>query len=148
MKPMKISIKFDLICTEDALKSLSFTTNDQPQRPLTVLEKQVKAQLLEYFQGQRKTFDLPLMPDGTAFQKQVWTELLKIPYGETRTYSDIAIAIGRPNASRAVGNAINKNPIAIIIPCHRVIGKDGNLRGYAGGLELKEMLLRLEGNLS
>lgn len=148
MKPMKISLKLDLICSEDAIVSLSFRTDEEPQRPLTALEQQVKEQLQEYFEGSRSSFDLPLAPEGTDFQKLVWEELLKIPYGESRTYSEIAVAIGRPKASRAVGNAINKNPIAIIIPCHRVIGKDGNLRGYAGGLELKEMLLRLEGNLS
>ena len=148
MKPMKISLTLDLICSEDAIVSLSFRTDEEPQRPLTALEQQVKEQLQEYFEGSRSSFDLPLAPEGTDFQKLVWEELLKIPYGESRTYSEIAVAIGRPKASRAVGNAINKNPIAIIIPCHRVIGKDGNLRGYAGGLELKEMLLRLEGNLS
>lgn len=148
MKPMKISLTLDLICSEDAIVSLSFRTGEEPQRPLTALEQQVKEQLQEYFEGSRSSFDLPLAPEGTDFQKLVWEELLKIPYGESRTYSEIAVAIGRPKASRAVGNAINKNPIAIIIPCHRVIGKDGNLRGYAGGLELKEMLLRLEGNLS
>jgi methylated-DNA-[protein]-cysteine S-methyltransferase len=148
MKPMKISLKLDLICSEDAIVSLSFRTGEETQRPLTALEQQVKEQLQEYFEGRRSSFDLPLSPEGTDFQKLVWEELLKIPYGESRTYNEIAVAIGRPKASRAVGNAINKNPIAIIIPCHRVIGKDGNLRGYAGGLELKEMLLRLEGNLS
>jgi len=148
MKPMKISLTLDLICSEDAIVSLSFRTGEETQRPLTALEQQVKEQLQEYFEGSRSSFDLPLAPEGTDFQKLVWEELLKIPYGESRTYSEIAVAIGRPKASRAVGNAINKNPIAIIIPCHRVIGKDGNLRGYAGGLELKEMLLRLEGNLS
>lgn len=148
MKPMKISLTLDLICSEDAIVSLSFRTGEETQRPLTALEQQVKEQLQEYFEGRRSSFDLPLAPEGTDFQKLVWEELLKIPYGESRTYSEIAVAIGRPKASRAVGNAINKNPIAIIIPCHRVIGKDGNLRGYAGGLELKEMLLRLEGNLS
>lgn len=148
MKPMKISLTLDLICSEDAIVSLSFRTGEETQRPLTALEQQVKEQLQEYFEGSRSSFDLPLAPEGTDFQKLVWEELLKIPYGESRTYSEIAVAIGRPKASRAVGNAINKNPIAIIIPCHRVIGKDGKLRGYAGGLELKEMLLRLEGNLS
>lgn len=148
MKPMKISLKLDLICSEDAIVSLSFRTGEETQRPLTALEQQVKEQLQEYFEGSRSSFDLPLAPEGTDFQKLVWEELLKIPYGESRTYNEIAVAIGRPKASRAVGNAINKNPIAIIIPCHRVIGKDSSLRGYAGGLELKEMLLRLEGNLS
>ena len=101
-------------------------------------------QLDEYFGGMRKAFDLPLNPTGTEFQKRVWNELAKIPYGETRTYKEIAKAMGNENSSRAVGNANNKNPIAIIIPCHRVIGTSGKLVGYAGGLEKKKKLLEME----
>jgi methylated-DNA-[protein]-cysteine S-methyltransferase len=104
-------------------------------------------QLDEYFQRTRKTFSLKLIPEGTEFQQQVWQELLKIPYGETVTYQDIAVALRNPNASQAVGNANAKNPIAIIIPCHRVIGNDGKLTGYAGGLWRKEWLLKHEGAL-
>lgn len=104
-------------------------------------------QLDEYFQGERTTFSLKLIPKGTAFQQQVWQQLLKIPYGETATYQDIAVALGKPNASQAVGNANANNPIAIIIPCHRVIGNDGKLTGYAGGLWRKEWLLKHEGAL-
>ncbi len=101
-------------------------------------------QLEEYFDGKRKTFSLPLNPDGTEFQKKVWKELLKIPYGETRCYQDLAIGIGNEKASRAIGMANHNNPIAIMIPCHRVIGKNGSLVGYAGGIETKIELLELE----
>ena len=101
-------------------------------------------QLEEYFEGKRKDFNLPLNPKGTSFQQKVWSCLYSIPYGETRTYKDIAKQVGDENASRAVGNANNKNPVPIFIPCHRVIGADGSLTGYAGGLKLKEKLLNLE----
>lgn len=104
-----------------------------------------EAQLREYFAGARRTFDLPLAPHGTAFQQRVWTALRAIPYGETRTYGELAAAIDSPNASRAVGMANHRNPIPIIIPCHRVIGANGTLTGYAGGLEIKRRLLALEG---
>ena len=101
-------------------------------------------QLCEYFDGKRKKFDVPLNPIGTPFQELVWKALLKIPYGETRSYKDIADAIGKPKACRAVGMANNKNPIWIIIPCHRAIGADGSLTGYGGGIEMKRRLLELE----
>lgn len=104
-----------------------------------------EAQLREYFAGERRTFDLPLAPHGTAFQQRVWAALRAIPYGETRTYGELAAAIDSPNASRAVGMANHRNPIPIIIPCHRVIGANGTLTGYAGGLEVKRKLLALEG---
>ena len=104
-----------------------------------------EAQLREYFAGARRTFDLPLAPHGTAFQQRVWAALRTIPYGETRTYGELAAAIDSPNASRAVGMANHRNPIPIIIPCHRVIGANGTLTGYAGGLEIKRRLLALEG---
>ena len=104
-----------------------------------------EAQLREYFAGARRTFDLPLAPHGTAFQQRVWAALRAIPYGETRTYGELAAAIDSPNASRAVGMANHRNPIPIIIPCHRVIGANGTLTGYAGGLEIKRRLLALEG---
>ena len=102
------------------------------------------AQLSEYFAGRRTKFDLKLAPKGTAFQQAVWKELLKIPYGQTRSYKELAIAIGKPKAARAVGMALNKNPIPLIIPCHRVIGSNGSLTGFALGLETKKWLLRLE----
>lgn len=103
-------------------------------------------QIYEYLNRKRKYFDLPLKPIGTEFQTTVWNELLKIPYGEICSYQDIAIRIGTPKATRAVGGANNKNPIFIIIPCHRVIGKNGSLTGYADGLDLKKYLLELEKN--
>jgi methylated-DNA-[protein]-cysteine S-methyltransferase len=101
-------------------------------------------QLSEYFEGKRTRFELPLDIDGTPFQKSVWTELLRIPYGETRSYGDIAKALGKPAAARAVGMANHNNPVAIVIPCHRVVGQNGSLTGYAGGLHLKEQLLSIE----
>lgn len=101
---------------------------------------------MEYFNGQRKSFDLPLNPKGTEFQKKVWNALLNIPYGSTCSYKDIAVNIGNEKACRAVGGANNKNPIFIIIPCHRVIGKNGSLVGYGGGLDIKLKLLELEQN--
>lgn len=101
-------------------------------------------QLTEYLNGERKKFDLPLAPEGTPFQKSVWEALCSIPYGETRSYSEIAKIIGNPLACRAVGMANHRNPIAILIPCHRVIGANGSLTGYAGGLEIKQFLLQLE----
>ena len=106
------------------------------------------AQIEEYLDGRRKSFDVPLLAEGTPFMRLVWDALLGIPYGETRSYKDIAAAVGRPGAMRAVGMANNRNPIALIIPCHRVIGADGSLTGYAGGLELKRRLLDLEAGAS
>ncbi len=103
-----------------------------------------KRQLLEYFGGERKDFTVPFCLIGTSFQQSVWKELQTIPYGETRTYQQIACSLGKDNAVQAVSNAIAKNPILILIPCHRVIGKDGKLHGYSGGLELKKSLLELE----
>ena len=127
--------------------------NDDPKRvrlgslvedvghPILCLAEQ---QLGEYFAGARKSFDLPLDFAGTPFQKKVWSELLNIPFGQTRTYGQIANSIGKPRAFRAVGAANGKNPISIVAPCHRVIGKDGSLTGFAGGLEAKECLLGIE----
>lgn len=102
------------------------------------------AELMAYFHGSLQAFDFPIMPEGTAFQKAVWEALRKIPYGETRTYGGIAAAIGNPGAARAVGHACNQNPIWIAIPCHRVLGADQSLTGYAGGTDLKKKLLELE----
>ena len=102
-------------------------------------------QLEEYFQGRRKDFDLPLAAAGTQFQQSVWRALIAIPYGEVRSYGDIAKAIKRPRAVRAVGAANGRNPLPIVVPCHRVIGSNGALTGFAGGLQAKRTLLRLEG---
>lgn len=104
-----------------------------------------REQLLEYLNGARKEFDLPLAPSGTPFQEKVWAALLGIPWGQTRSYRDIALAADCPRGFRAVGLANRRNPIPIFIPCHRVVGADGSLTGYGGGLELKRALLELEG---
>ena len=106
--------------------------------------EEVAKQLDEYFAGKRTKFELNISPKGTAFQKKVWAELLKIPYGKTKSYQEIAEAVGKPNAQRTVGSACNKNPILLIIPCHRVISKTGKLTGFACGLKKKEVLLDLE----
>ncbi|MCC6162810.1 MAG: methylated-DNA--[protein]-cysteine S-methyltransferase [Acidobacteria bacterium] len=105
------------------------------------------AQLAEYFVGARRTFDLPLAPVGTPFQTQVWLTLATIPYGETISYATLATRVGRPAASRAVGAANGRNPLPIVLPCHRVIGTDGSLTGFGGGLPTKRFLLELEGAL-
>lgn len=110
----------------------------------TELIKKAYTQLEEYLSGKRTEFDIEIEMIGTEFQKKVWKELLNIPYGETRSYKDIAIAIGNGKACRAVGNANNKNPIAIIVPCHRVVGSNGSMTGYAGELDIKEKLLKIE----
>jgi methylated-DNA-[protein]-cysteine S-methyltransferase len=106
---------------------------------------QTVRQLEEYFAGTRRDFDLELAPHGTAFQLAVWDALLAIPYGETTSYGEIARGVGRPNAVRAVGQANGRNPIAIVVPCHRVIGSDHSLTGYGGGIDRKRFLLGLEG---
>jgi len=104
----------------------------------------IARQLAEYFAGTRKAFDLPMAPRGTEFQKRVWSELVRVPYGETVSYAELAKRAGSPGAARAVGRANATNPIAIVVPCHRVIGADGSLTGYAYGVELKRGLLDLE----
>lgn len=111
--------------------------------PDAVIEK-ARAELEEYFAGKRQSFSVALKPQGTAFQKRVWAALREIPYGKTASYGEIADKIGNKKACRAVGMANNRNPIAIIIPCHRVVGAGGSLTGYAGGLDKKEFLLKLE----
>jgi methylated-DNA-[protein]-cysteine S-methyltransferase len=113
----------------------------QAQTPLI---QRAAAQLDEYFAGKRKAFDLPLSPQGTAFRQAVWAALQTIPFGGTRSYNDVAAQVGNPPAARAVGSANHNNPIMILIPCHRVIGKNGALTGYAGGLAVKRYLLDLE----
>ena len=110
----------------------------------TAVLKETSRQVGEYFDKKRKVFDVPLKLNGTEFQKRDWAELLKIPYGETKSYGEIAKILGIPKGARAVGLANNRNPISIIVPCHRVIGSDGKLVGYGGGLPIKEFLLALE----
>jgi methylated-DNA-[protein]-cysteine S-methyltransferase len=109
--------------------------------------EEVRAQLTDYFAGRRTSFDVPLQLEGTTFQREVWRGLLEIDYGETISYGELARRIGRPRAVRAVGLANGRNPIAVIVPCHRVIGADGTLTGYGGGLESKRLLLGLESRL-
>ena len=125
-----------------------FFSKEEIPRDLELKEspliKATMEQLQEYFEGKRKDFDIPMEAKGTEFQKSVWDQLLKVPYGETCSYGEIAKRIGNPKASRAIGMANNRNPISIIIPCHRVIGASGKLVGYGGGLDIKERLLKLE----
>ncbi|GBF34352.1 methylated-DNA--protein-cysteine methyltransferase [Desulfocucumis palustris] len=125
-----------------------YFTNDKLPREIQICEtpilKEAARQLTSYLAGELKEFSLPLAPAGTAFMKKAWTSLCEIPYGKTATYKEIAVRIGAPDAARAVGLANNRNPIPIFIPCHRVIGSDGSLTGYRGGLELKKRLLDLE----
>ena len=139
--------KMGIAEADGAITDLYFSDGSLPEGAVvqeTELLKKAAAQLNEYFDGQRKGFELPLAAQGTAFQQAVWQALQSIPYGETRSYKEIAEQIGRPKACRAVGMANNRNPIAIIVPCHRVIGANGQLVGYAGGLSIKEYLLQLE----
>lgn len=143
----------ELILVEDdgKLLEINFVAGRHPatppsdgiedRRPFAIVIRQLE----EYFAGKRKEFDLPLAPRGTEFQQKVWKTLTEIPHGKAVSYSDIAVRIGNPNAVRAVGLANGRNPIPIVIPCHRVIGKDGSLTGYGGGLPIKQKLLALEG---
>lgn len=134
-----------LVSDGNFLTKAEFTKEAMPEKqsPDDVLN-QTARQLDEYFSGIRKKFDLPLAPQGTVFQQKVWNALLTIPYGATESYQEIACQTGNPKACRAVGMANNKNPIGIIIPCHRVIGKSGKLVGYAGGIKMKKYLLDME----
>jgi methylated-DNA-[protein]-cysteine S-methyltransferase len=140
------------VALDDAgLRHVMFPENryDAPDRekwkrdPLALRE--VRGQLLEYFDGKRTTFDLPLAPSGTPFQLKVWNTLARIPFGETWSYRDLATRIDAPKAVRAVGAANGRNPLPIVLPCHRVIGADGSLTGFGGGLPLKKFLLEHEG---
>lgn len=133
-----------LVQEGEVLTRLDFNTPSQAEET-TPLLLEARRQLQEYFAGERKAFALPLAPAGTAFQKKVWAALREIPWGETRSYGDIARAIGKPTACRAVGMANGRNPLPVFIPCHRVIGTNGSITGYSGGLEKKRFLLRLEG---
>jgi methylated-DNA-[protein]-cysteine S-methyltransferase len=133
-----------------AISAVQFekTANRRGKKAASELTDKAAKQLEEYVCGKRQRFALPLRPSGTAFQHSVWKALLSIPYGETKSYKQVAELLGKPNASRAVGLANSKNPIWIIIPCHRVIGSNGALVGYAGGLKTKQKLLELEKNFS
>ena len=142
-----------LTADDGALTGVHFPgqKHDQPRQPDwrraddDPLLASARAQLNEYFEGRRASFDLPLAPRGTPFQRAVWQALLAVPFGATSTYGAIAAAVRRPKAVRAVGAAIGANPIGIVVPCHRIVGRDGSLTGYAGGLDRKAKLLALEG---
>jgi methylated-DNA-[protein]-cysteine S-methyltransferase len=141
----------------DGLRHIEFPSNRHPvdrvgwmpdaRGSVSDVLRMTHAQLLEYFAGERHDFDLPLRPQGTAFQMEVWRTLATIPYGDTWSYRDLARAIGKPDAMRAVGAANGRNPLPIVLPCHRVIGADGSLTGFGGGLSTKATLLRLENAL-
>lgn len=135
-----------ILAGENGIQAIKFGEDEKVKSTGKASEMTGRAvkELEEYFQGKRKEFTVPCVPEGTDFQKRVWEALIQIPYGETRTYKEIAAAAGNSKASRAVGMANNRNPIPIIIPCHRVIGTNGSLTGYAGGLKAKEYLLKLE----
>ena len=137
-----------LASTEKGLASIRFgegvPKGVRPDEAAESVNREPARQLTEYFEGTRTRFELELDLQGTSFQKAVWNQLLQIPYGETRSYGDIAKAVGKPGAARAVGMANHDNPIAVVIPCHRVVGRDGSLTGYAGGLHLKAQLLSIE----
>ena len=135
----------EIVGSQDSILSLDFVEDMQPENgELTFCVKECLKQLDEYFKGERREFFLNLQPAGTDFQKSVWRQLEKIPYGKTTSYGAIADTLAKPNASRAVGSANGKNPIAIIVPCHRVIGSDGSLTGYGGGLWRKRWLIGFE----
>lgn len=114
------------------------------ESPGDPLLRDAARQLREYFAGRRERFDLPLAPEGTAFQKSVWLAIAKVPSGRTTSYGELARRIGRPSSVRAVGAAVGRNPVSVVVPCHRIVGSDGSLTGYAGGLERKRALLALE----
>lgn len=139
-----------IVIKDNAVVELNYSANDcvvvseSDVTSSNALEREARRQLEEYFAGRRKTFDLSLHPQGTEFQRRVWKELLQIPYGQTATYGEIAKRIGNPNAARAVGQACNANPIPVFIPCHRVVGSNSRLTGFALGLDVKTALLELE----
>ncbi|MBU5483224.1 methylated-DNA--[protein]-cysteine S-methyltransferase [Clostridium sp. MSJ-11] len=134
----------EIICSEDKLLSVMVIDKEKPRSESNLILENTIIQLDEYFNGNRKEFDLKISLEGTDFQKQIWSELMKIPYGRTLSYKELAIKIGNEKAVRAVGNANGRNIIWVIVPCHRVIGTNGSLTGYAGGLGVKQWLLEHE----
>ncbi len=136
----------EIICENNELISLKIVEKFHNSGLDTDFVKKIKIQLDEYFSNKRQTFDIKINPAGTNFQKLVWKKLQNISYGKTNSYSEIADSVGQPNAQRAVGSACNKNPIIIIIPCHRVISKSGSLGGFAYGNSVKQKLLEIENN--
>lgn len=133
-----------IIEEENKIIEISFGVKSGIEKGSSLLLEKTENELQEYFEGKRTEFDIPIMLKGTEFYQKVWNELKKIPYGETRSYGEIAEKIGNPKASRAVGMANHNNPISIIVPCHRVVGKNSKLVGYAGGLDKKKYLIELE----
>ena len=127
-----------------SVTEITFSDNDIQEQSSCELLENCKEQLQNYFSGKSTSFDLPLSPEGTEFQQKVWAELLRIPYGETITYMELAVRLGDPKCIRAAGTANGKNPIAVVIPCHRVIGAGNKLTGYAGGIWRKKLLLEIE----
>jgi len=136
----------EITCLDNKLISLRLVDKKVQNIKESAFIKNIKAQLEEYFLAERKNFDIKISLKGTDFQKRVWEELIKIPYGKVKSYSEIANLIGNKNAQRAVGSACNKNPVMIIVPCHRVIAKNGNIGGFAYGNKAKQKLLELEKN--
>lgn len=134
----------EIVCEDEFLIGLKLVLEKNHRVNENKISKKVKSQILEYLNGSRKTFSVPFKLNGTDFQKKVYEETLKIPYGSTKTYGEIASSIGNPKSMRAVGMALGKNPIWIIMPCHRVIGKNNKLTGFAGGIDKKLSLLKLE----
>lgn len=149
-------INFQIIATKKGIKQLHFKNKNEKTKHDKIIKLQpddpymfgIFTQLEEYFNRKRKVFNIPLDIEGTDFQKKVWNELLNIPYGKTISYKQLSKRLGNPKLLRAVGKANSTNPVAVVIPCHRVINSNGDLGGYAGGLEIKEKLLELEGSLS
>lgn len=133
-----------ITCRGNAVSRIGFSPEKPEETGKTALSDAVFGQIKAWFSGERKELDFPTVSDGTDFQKRVWAELKKIPYGQTLTYGEVAFRVGCPGGARAVGMACNKNPLPFIVPCHRVVGKNGAMVGYALGLELKKRLLELE----
>lgn len=136
-----------IVSNGEAIISLKMESPQSHSLPRSSLMKEVFRQLDDYFAGNRTEFDFPLQLDGTPFQQSVWKELLKIPYGETISYQELAKRVGKPKASRAVGNANGKNPVCIVVPCHRVVRANGDLGGYAYGIAMKKSLLSIENKI-
>ncbi len=134
----------EIVCEDEFLIGLKLVLEKNHRVNENKTSREVKSQILEYLNGSRKTFSVPFKLNGTDFQKKVYEETLKIPYGSTKTYGEIANSIGNPKSTRAVGMVLGKNPIWIIMPCHRVIGKNRKLTGFAGGIDKKLSLLKLE----
>lgn len=135
---VEVTIKDDALCS---IQLLNKSSDHDDNHPLFAV---IKKQLDEYIKGKRQSFDVPLKPEGTVFQKAVWKATQKIPYGKTKTYGEIAKSIGKPLAARAVGGALNKNPLLLVVPCHRIVGSDGSMTGFACGVNVKESLLTME----